>query len=127
MKYLRYIVGALLVCAACFLTKELRESTALQMFLISPAKLYAVMIVGISVFVSGAGYCFGGGFRCQDFSAKITTVIFVLIMIVQVGGLLLGDVVVSDVMMRLNIWLPNMTIATYLTAFLTGLSWGSKK
>ena len=126
MKYLRYIVGTLLVCAACFLNKELRESPALQMFLISPAKLYALMIGGVSLFVLGAGYCFGGGFRRQDFSAKMITVVFALLMIVQVGVLMLGGVVVSDVLMRVNIWIPNMTIATYLTAFLTGLSWGSK-
>lgn len=127
MKYLKYIVGALLVCIACLINKELRESTALQMFLISPSKIYAAMIVGVSLFVLGAGYCFGTGFRRENFSKKLVTVIFALMVIFQVGVLLLGGVIVSDSLMRLNMWVPNITIATYLSAFLTGLSWGSKK
>lgn len=127
MKFLRYILGMVLVFAACLLTQELRESTALQMFLISPAKIYAVMIAGVSLFVLGAGYCFGSEFRRQDFPAKITTVIFALLIIVQESVLLFGGVVNSNFLMWMNMWIPNMTIATYLAAFLTGMVWGSKK
>ena len=58
---------------------------------------------------------------------KITTVIFALLIIVQESVLLFGGVVNSNFLMWVNMWIPNMTIATYLAAFLTGMVWGSKK
>ena len=94
--------------------------------MVSPLEVYIARLLGVSLFVLLASYCFGGGFRRQGFSARAITLFFVLFVAAQIGGLAFGGSVRSTVVLRLIFLIPNMGIAAYVFAFLTGLALGSE-
>lgn len=129
MRALRYVLGALLAAAACWVNFEIQNWELVRMYVVSPAVAFALKLAVLSLLLLAAGCCFGGGFVRAGLSAKAAGAVFVVVLLLQLFFSLGGMVVTSDAqwLVRAMVIFANADLFTYLAAFLTGLCLGSRR
>lgn len=112
---------------ACWAGAQFNDWEAVRMYEVSPLTAYVLKLLCVSALVLASGICCGTLFKSDKRTRTVAVVCFVLLLLIQVGYLLLGTVSVSTILAKALVIVANMSLLTYLSAFLAGIAVGSKK
>lgn len=127
MKAMRYIIALVLSGVACWLNAAMNDWDLLRNFMIAPISAYSVKVAMLAILILLVGYCCGIGFQKKAETTKIFVTVFLVLMAVHLVVPILGGTVMSHMGETMLAVYANMSLVTYLSALLAGLSLGSRK
>lgn len=122
-----YLLALMLAGLACWAGAQFNDWEAVQRYEVSPLTAYVLKLLCVSALVFASGICCGTLFKSDKRTRTVAVVYFVLLLLIQVGYLLLGTVSVSTILANGLVIVANMSLLTYLSAFLAGMAVGGRK
>ena len=127
MKSLRYMLAILLSVVACWVSDFIRNWTAVQTFEVAMIDAYALKVLIVSLLVVGIGFCCGADFRFIGQHRGLLLGAFIIFLLLQAGMPIYGRLFANEFVRLLTNAMAKTPLILYLLAFLTGLSFGSKR
>lgn len=122
-----YLLALVFAGLACWAGAQFDGWEAVRTFEVTPLTAYVLKLLCVSALVLASGICCGTLFKSDKRTRTLAVVCFVLLLLIQVGYLLLSTVSVSTILANGLVIVANMSLLTYLSAFLAGMAVGSKK
>ena len=127
MKSLRYMLALLLAVVACWVGDFFRTWTAVQTYMVSRVDAYALKVLIVALLVVAIGACCGVDFRFSGQHRGLLVAAFVVFLLLQAGMPIYGRLLENNFISMLMNAMAKTPLILYLLAFLTGLSFGSRR
>lgn len=127
MKIARYAMALILAGIACWVGDFFRTWKAVQTYEVALVDAYALKVLIVSLLVVAIGVCCGVDFKFTGMHRGVLVAAFLVFLFLQAGMPIYGRVFSNAFIHLLTNTMAKTPLILYLLAFLTGLSFGSKR